>query len=60
MEEMPKSIGIIGAGAIGVEFAYFWNAFGVDVHIFELQKHLFQLKMKIPLKKLKKHIKNMA
>ncbi|MCO4756109.1 MAG: FAD-dependent oxidoreductase, partial [Bacteriovoracaceae bacterium] len=40
MEELPKSIGIIGAGAIGVEFAYFWNAFGVDVHIFELQKNL--------------------
>ena len=43
MEEMPKSIGIIGAGAIGVEFAYFWNAFGVDVHIFELQDHLLPL-----------------
>jgi dihydrolipoamide dehydrogenase len=34
MEELPESIGIIGAGAIGVEFAYFWNAFGVKVHIF--------------------------
>lgn len=43
MEELPKSIGIIGAGAIGVEFAYFWNAFGVDVHIFELQKHLLPI-----------------
>ncbi len=40
LKELPKSIGIIGAGAIGVEFAYFWNAFGVEVHIFELQKHL--------------------
>jgi dihydrolipoamide dehydrogenase len=43
MEDLPKSIGIIGAGAIGVEFAYFWNAFGVDVHIFELQKHLLPI-----------------
>lgn len=43
MENLPKSIGIIGAGAIGVEFAYFWNAFGVDVHIFELQKHLLPI-----------------
>ncbi len=43
MEELPKSIGIIGAGAIGVEFAYFWNAFGVDVHIFELQDHLLPI-----------------
>lgn len=43
MEALPKSIGIIGAGAIGVEFAYFWNAFGVDVHIFELQKRLLPI-----------------
>ncbi len=43
METLPKSVGIIGAGAIGVEFAYFWNAFGVDVHIFELQKHLLPI-----------------
>ena len=43
MEEMPKSIGIIGAGAIGVEFAYFGTLFGVDVHIFELQDHLLPL-----------------
>src|SRR5690606_24790245 len=43
MEELPKSIGIIGAGAIGVEFAYFWNAFGVDVHIFEIQKNLLPI-----------------
>ena len=43
LDKLPKSIGIIGAGAIGVEFAYFWNAFGVDVHIFELQKHLLPI-----------------
>ena len=43
MNELPKSIAIIGAGAIGVEFAYFWNAFGVEVHIFELQKHLLTI-----------------
>lgn len=43
MESLPKSIGIIGGGAIGVEFAYFWNAFGVDVHIFELQKNILPI-----------------
>jgi dihydrolipoamide dehydrogenase len=43
LESMPKSIGIIGAGAIGVEFAYFWNAFGVDVHIFEMQSRLLPI-----------------
>jgi len=43
IEKLPKTMGIIGAGAIGVEFAYFWNAFGVDVHIFEMQKNLLPI-----------------
>ena len=40
MKNLPESIGIIGAGAIGVEFAYLFNAYGVDVKIFEAQGHL--------------------
>jgi dihydrolipoamide dehydrogenase len=40
IKDLPKSIGIIGAGAIGVEFAYLFNAYGVDVKIFEAQNHL--------------------
>src|SRR5438552_1358317 len=32
----PKSITIIGAGAIGVEFAYFYNAFGSKVTLVEM------------------------
>ena len=32
----PKSIVIIGAGAIGVEFAYFFNAFGAKVTLVEM------------------------
>ena len=40
IKKLPKSIGIIGAGAIGVEFAYLFNAYGVDVKMFEAQSHL--------------------
>jgi dihydrolipoamide dehydrogenase len=32
----PKSVVIIGAGAIGVEFAYFYNAFGAKVTLVEM------------------------
>ena len=32
----PKSIVIVGAGAIGVEFAYFYNAFGAKVTLVEM------------------------
>jgi len=33
---LPKSIAIVGAGAIGVEFAYFYNAFGTKVTLVEM------------------------
>ncbi len=35
-KEVPKSMIVIGAGAIGVEFAYFYNAFGTKVTIVEM------------------------
>jgi dihydrolipoamide dehydrogenase len=36
LPKVPKSMVIIGAGAIGVEFAYFYNAFGAKVTIVEM------------------------
>ena len=36
MKEQPKSIVIVGAGAIGAEFAYFLNAFGTKVTLVEM------------------------
>ncbi len=35
LEKQPKSLVIIGAGAIGVEFAHFYQSFGTDVTIIE-------------------------
>jgi len=34
-KKLPKSLLIVGAGAIGIEFAGFYNAFGVDVTVVE-------------------------
>ncbi len=36
LESIPKSMVIIGAGAIGAEFAYFYNAFGTKVTLVEM------------------------
>jgi dihydrolipoamide dehydrogenase len=36
LENQPKSMIIIGAGAIGVEFAYIYNAFGTKVTLVEM------------------------
>lgn len=40
LENLPKSAVIIGGGAIGVEFATVWSAYGVTVHVVEMLPHL--------------------
>ena len=41
--ELPKKALIIGGGATGAEFAYLWNAYGVDVTIVEVLPNLLPL-----------------
>ena len=38
LDKQPKKLVIIGAGAIGCEFAYFYNTIGTEVILVELQK----------------------
>ena len=40
LEKQPKSMIIIGAGAIGVEFAYIYNAYGTKVTLVEMLPRL--------------------
>ena len=40
LREVPKSIAILGSGAVGVEFASIFRRFGSDVTILELLPHL--------------------
>ena len=40
LKKQPKKMVVIGAGAIGVEFAYFYNSIGTEVTLVELQKTL--------------------
>lgn len=37
---LPASIVIVGGGAVGVEFAYLYRSFGVDVTLVEMRQHL--------------------
>ncbi|MBI3758714.1 MAG: dihydrolipoyl dehydrogenase [Deltaproteobacteria bacterium] len=39
-DHLPASVVIIGAGAIGAEFGYFYRAFGAKVTIVELEKQM--------------------
>ena len=43
LPKQPKSITIIGAGAIGIEFAYFFNAYGTEVTVVEMMDHILPI-----------------
>jgi len=43
LEERPESMVVIGAGAIGMEFAYFYNALGTDVTIVEMLENVLPI-----------------
>lgn len=43
LEEVPKSLAVIGAGAVGAEFASIFNSFGCDVHLIEMLPHVLPL-----------------
>jgi dihydrolipoamide dehydrogenase len=42
-QTLPKSMLILGAGAIGVEFAHIMNSFGVEVHLVEMMDRILPL-----------------
>jgi len=46
MKKQPKSIAIMGAGAIGAEFAYFLNAFGTKVTLVEMLPNILPVEDK--------------
>lgn len=53
-EKLPQSVVIIGAGAIGVEFATIWNSYGTKVTIVEMLDHLLPLEDEEVAKELAK------
>jgi dihydrolipoyl dehydrogenase len=57
LEKLPKSIVIVGAGAIGVEFAYFFRSLGADVSIVEMLPHLLPIEDEEISKELEKAYK---
>lgn len=56
-EKLPKSVVIIGAGAIGVEFATIWSSYGVEVTLVEMLPHLVPLEDEEVSKELEKNFK---
>ena len=40
LPRQPKSMVVVGSGAIGMEFAYFYNAFGTEVTVVEMLERI--------------------
>jgi dihydrolipoamide dehydrogenase len=43
LPKMPKSMVVVGSGAIGSEFAYFYNSMGVDVTLVEFMPNILPI-----------------
>lgn len=54
LEAPPEKMIIIGAGAIGVEFAYFYNEFGTEVHLVEMLPQILPVEDEEVAKELEK------
>lgn len=46
LDKQPKDLVVIGAGAIGVEFAYFYNVLGTEVTIIEMMDNILPVEDK--------------
>ncbi len=57
LDTLPESIIIMGAGAIGVEFAYYFNAFGAKVTLIELMDRILPLEDAEVSKELSRHFR---
>jgi len=57
LKKQPKKIVVVGSGAIGVEFAYFYNAIGTDVTVVEYMPNIVPVEDTDVSKQLEKSFK---
>jgi dihydrolipoamide dehydrogenase len=56
LKERPNKMLVIGAGAIGIEFAYFYNSFGTEVTVVEMADQLLPIEDQEISKALEKNL----
>jgi len=57
LKKQPKKMIIVGSGAIGIEFAYFYNSMGTDVQIIEYMDRILPVEDKDISNQLNKNFK---
>lgn len=60
MPQQPKSMIVMGSGAIGCEFAYFYNSMGTKVTIVEFMPNILPIEDEDVSKEVAKSFKNQA
>lgn len=57
LEKVPKELIVVGAGAIGIEFAYFYSVLGTKVTVVEMMKNILPVEDEEVSKALEKSLK---
>lgn len=60
LKKQPKRMVVVGSGAIGVEFAYFYNAIGTEVTVVEYLPNIVPIEDEEVSKQLEKSFKKMG
>ena len=60
LKSQPKKMVVVGSGAIGVEFAYFYNAIGTEVTVVEYMPGIVPIEDEDVSKQLEKSFKKMG
>ncbi|GAB2474942.1 dihydrolipoyl dehydrogenase [Hymenobacter qilianensis] len=60
LEQMPKRLVVVGSGAIGVEFAYFYRAMGSEVTIVEFMPRIVPVEDEEVSRQMEKSFKKMG
>ena len=58
LSKQPKKLIVVGSGAIGIEFAYFYNAMGTEVTLIEYQDRIVPIEDEEISKQLERSFKN--
>lgn len=60
LEKQPNKMLVVGSGAIGIEFAYFYNAMGVDVTVVEFLPNVVPVEDEDISKQLERSLKKIG
>lgn len=59
-KKMPKSLLVVGGGAVGLEFANFYSVCGIEVYVVEIMAHILPLEERRIASGLSRYLQNLG